>query len=69
MKKIIVVFAILITFTVNAQYEHETTPYTWPTDEKVLAKTGRMAGFEVRAINALGCIQPVGNCGIVVDLP
>ncbi|MEZ5105095.1 MAG: alpha-L-fucosidase [Draconibacterium sp.] len=38
MKKLLFIIPILVTFIANAQYEHEVTPYTWPTDEKVLQK-------------------------------
>ncbi len=38
MKKLLVIIPVLLTFLVNAQLEHEVTPYTWPTDEKVLQK-------------------------------
>ena len=38
MKKLITIIPVLFVLLVNAQYEHEVTPYTWPTDEKVLQK-------------------------------
>lgn len=38
MKKTVFIIAILFSIMANAQYEHETTPYVWPTDEKVLQK-------------------------------
>jgi len=38
MKKLTFIIPILVTLIVNAQYEHEVTPYIWPTDEKVLQK-------------------------------
>ncbi|NOR76689.1 MAG: alpha-L-fucosidase, partial [Draconibacterium sp.] len=38
MKKLILFIPILFVLITNAQYEHEITPYTWPTDEKVLEK-------------------------------
>jgi alpha-L-fucosidase len=38
MKKIITIIPILFVLITNAQYEHEVTPYTWPTDEKVIQK-------------------------------
>lgn len=38
MKKLILIIPILCILLANAQYAHEITPYTWPTDEKVLDK-------------------------------
>jgi alpha-L-fucosidase len=38
MKKLIFVIPILFSMIANAQYAHEITPYTWPTDQKVLDK-------------------------------
>jgi len=38
MKKLILLIPILFAMVANAQYEHEITPYTWPTDQKVLDK-------------------------------
>lgn len=38
MKKLIVMIPVLLVLLAGAQYEHEVTPYTWPTDEKVLQK-------------------------------
>jgi len=38
MKKLITIIPLLFVLLAGAQYEHEVTPYTWPTDEKVLQK-------------------------------
>lgn len=38
MKKLITVFPILFVLITSAQYEHEVTPYTWPTKPEVLQK-------------------------------
>lgn len=38
MKKLILFIPILFVLLSNAQYAHEVTPYTWPTDKKVLDK-------------------------------
>ena len=37
-KKTLILFLVLFSLGVQAQLEHEVTPYTWPTDEKVLQK-------------------------------
>lgn len=38
MKKLLAVIPILFVLAVSAQYEHDVTPYTWPTDPQVLQK-------------------------------
>lgn len=38
MKKLIAIFPVLFVLNLTAQYEHEITPYTWPTDQQVLQK-------------------------------
>ncbi|MFV0591427.1 MAG: alpha-L-fucosidase [Draconibacterium sp.] len=38
MKKLLFIIPVLFALATQAQYEHEITPYTWPTDEKVLEK-------------------------------
>ena len=47
--------------------EHEER-YVPETDPLVLQKLEAVAGSEIRAADALGPLQPVGNCRIMVDL-
>ncbi len=38
MRKLLFLIPVLFAMVANAQYAHEITPYTWPTDQKVLDK-------------------------------
>ncbi len=38
MRKLLFLIPVLFALVANAQYAHEITPYTWPTDQKVLDK-------------------------------
>lgn len=38
MRKLLFLIPLLFAMVANAQYAHEITPYTWPTDQKVLDK-------------------------------
>jgi len=38
MRKLSFIIPLLFVLAANAQFEHEITPYTWPSDEKVLQK-------------------------------